>query len=47
MKKAIYLILMLVLSISPVYAYDTTTYGINIPNSFKKSDNNYYCQSED
>lgn len=47
MKKAIYLILMLVLSISPVYAYDTTTYRIDIPNNFKKSENNDYWQSED
>ena len=30
---------MLVLSISPVYAYDTTTYRIDIPNNFKKSEN--------
>ena len=29
------------------YAYDTTTYRIDIPNNFKKSENNDYWQSED
>lgn len=46
MKKIMCLVLMLILVISPAYAYDTNTYKIDIPNNFKKSENNDYWQSE-
>lgn len=46
MKKIMCLVLMLILVISPAYAYDTNTYKIDMPNNFKKSENNDYWQSE-
>lgn len=50
MKKIILYLLMLFIfpaSMNAVYAYDNNYYDINIPNTFKKSDNENYWQKED
>lgn len=50
MKKIILYLLMLFIvptSMNAGYAYDNNYYDINIPNTFKKSDNENYWQKED